>query len=169
MLSAGMFCAFASAMIVRSRGFMSGSPPPARAATVNSLISRVKILPRLASSAPFLCLIDAHFEWPDISKPPKINGNETKILHLFREDDPHVGAGVPRPPAVVAEDGVDGEAGAFEMARHLRHGQRAKREIEPVLGGRPAAALDVALLERGQLEPRIVAHRLDEREMRAAG
>jgi hypothetical protein len=28
----------------------------------------VKILPRLASSAPFLCLIDAHFEWPDMAK-----------------------------------------------------------------------------------------------------
>jgi hypothetical protein len=26
----------------------------------------VKILPRLASSAPFLCLIVAHFEWPDM-------------------------------------------------------------------------------------------------------
>ena len=26
----------------------------------------VKILPRLASSAPFLCLIECHFECPDI-------------------------------------------------------------------------------------------------------
>jgi hypothetical protein len=26
----------------------------------------VKILPRLASSAPFLCLIVAHLEWPDM-------------------------------------------------------------------------------------------------------
>src|SRR5687767_8250934 len=70
MFSAGMFAAFASAMIVRSRGFMSGSPPPPRAATVSSLMIRVKILPRLASSAPFLCLIDAHFEWPDMGKTP---------------------------------------------------------------------------------------------------
>jgi hypothetical protein len=34
-----------------------------------SLISRVKILPRLASRAPFLCLIVAHFEWPDMEIP----------------------------------------------------------------------------------------------------
>jgi hypothetical protein len=68
MFSAGMFAALASAIIVRSRGFMSGSPPPPRAATVNSLMMRVKTLPRLASSAPFLCLIDAHFEWPDMAK-----------------------------------------------------------------------------------------------------
>jgi hypothetical protein len=26
----------------------------------------VKILPRFASSAPFLCLIVAHLEWPDM-------------------------------------------------------------------------------------------------------
>src|SRR3954467_9857121 len=65
MLSEGMFSAFAAATAVRRRGFFSGSPP-VLAAIVISLISRVKILPRLASSAPFLCLIVAHFEWPDM-------------------------------------------------------------------------------------------------------
>src|SRR5882672_7642046 len=99
MFSAGMFAAFASAMIVRRRGFMSGSPPPPRAATVNSLIRRVKILPRLASSAPFLCLIEAHLEWPDIQKLLKFG----KILPLFREDDPDIRARVPRAPPIVAK------------------------------------------------------------------
>ena len=42
----------------------AGSPPPMRAATVSSLMSFVKSLPRFASRAPFLCLIVAHFEWP---------------------------------------------------------------------------------------------------------
>src|ERR1700722_17341971 len=65
-LSAGMFSALAAAMAPRRRGLPSGSPPPCLAAMVTSLIRRVKILPRLASSAPFLCLIVAHFEWPDI-------------------------------------------------------------------------------------------------------
>ena len=51
---------------MRRRGLPSGSPPPALAAMVISLIRRVKILPRLASSAPFLCLMVAHFEWPDM-------------------------------------------------------------------------------------------------------
>src|SRR5436853_7873317 len=115
MLSAGMFAALASAMTVRRRGFMSGSPPPLRAATVNSLMIRVKILPRLASSAPFLCLIDAHFEWPDIAE----------ILPLSRKDDPDVGAVVPWAAAVVAEHGLNGEAGARELPRHLRHRQGA--------------------------------------------
>src|ERR1700710_638390 len=67
MLSAGMFSAVAAAMAPRRRGLPSGSPPPpVLAAMVISLMRRVKILPRLASSAPFLCLIVAHFEWPDI-------------------------------------------------------------------------------------------------------
>src|SRR5437667_8018625 len=69
MLSAGMFSAFAARMAVRRRGLESESPPPMRAATVISLISLVKIFPRRASSAPFLCLIVAHLEWPDIDGP----------------------------------------------------------------------------------------------------
>src|ERR1700746_615013 len=65
MLSAGMFSALAAAIAVLRRGLVSGSPP-LFAAMLISLIRRVKILPRLASSAPFLCLIVAHFEWPDM-------------------------------------------------------------------------------------------------------
>ena len=38
------------------RGLPSTSPPPIRAATVISLMMRVKIFPRLASAAPFLML-----------------------------------------------------------------------------------------------------------------
>src|ERR1700755_314989 len=42
------------------------SPPPSRAATVIARASFEKSLPRFASAAPFLCLIDDHFECPDI-------------------------------------------------------------------------------------------------------
>src|SRR5216684_3558707 len=69
MLSCGMFSDLAARMAPRRRGLASGSPPPFLAAMLISLIRRVKILPRLASSAPFLCLIVAHFEWPDIEIP----------------------------------------------------------------------------------------------------
>src|SRR5271165_1990768 len=72
MLSAGMFSALAAATAPRSRGFFSGSPP-LLAAMVISFISRVKILPRLASSAPFLCLMVAHLEWPDMERPQILN------------------------------------------------------------------------------------------------
>src|SRR2546425_12128557 len=65
-LSAGMFSALAAATAVRRRGFVSASPPLMRAATVISLISFVKTFPRRASAAPFLCLMVAHLEWPDM-------------------------------------------------------------------------------------------------------
>src|ERR1700749_1347464 len=66
MLSAGMFSPLAARIAARRRGLLSGSPPPFLAAMLISLMRRVNILPRFASSAPFLCLIVAHFEWPDI-------------------------------------------------------------------------------------------------------
>src|ERR1039458_4460415 len=72
MLSAGMFSFFAARIAVRSRGFMSGSPPDFAAIAI-SLMRRVKILPRLASSAPFLCLMVAHLEWPDMERPQILN------------------------------------------------------------------------------------------------
>src|SRR5215510_6061237 len=78
MLSAGMLTDFASATTVRSRGLASASPPPLRAATVSSLMMRVKIFPRLASAAPFLCLIECHLEWPDISETPKESTNSDR-------------------------------------------------------------------------------------------
>src|ERR1051325_4331257 len=123
MFSAGMFAALASPMIVRRRGFMSGSPPP-RAATVNSLMMRVKILPRLASRAPFLCLIDAHLEWPDMSE----------TLPLFGQDDPDIRARVPGPSAVVAEHVLHRKTGAAKPRRHLPDRQRPERQLEPVRG-----------------------------------
>src|SRR6516225_275704 len=91
MLSAGMFSALAAATAVRRRGFFSGSPP-LLAAMVISLISRVKILPRLASSAPFLCLIVAHFEWPDMIQPllftrVRLDGREGRQPPTLRQTE----------------------------------------------------------------------------------
>ena len=53
-------------MTVRNVAFEFGSPPPSRAATSSWRAILAKSLPRLASAAPFLCLMVAHFEWPDI-------------------------------------------------------------------------------------------------------
>src|SRR5256885_8412003 len=153
MLSAGMFCALASAMIVRSRGFMSGSPPPARAATVNSLMRRLKILPRLASRAPFLCLIEAHLEWPDIQNLLKIG----KILPLFREDDPDIRARVPRTPTIVAKHAIDDKPRSIEPVPHPLNRQRPKGQLETVLRRPPLAAFHVPLHECRQPAGAILA------------
>src|SRR5262245_17922524 len=45
--------------------FDSGSPPPSLAATMIARDSLEKSLPRLASAAPFLCLIVDHLLCPD--------------------------------------------------------------------------------------------------------
>src|SRR5260370_34095023 len=68
-LSLGMFAAFAARIAVRRRGLEFGSPPPMRAAMLISRMIRVKTRPRFASVAPFLCLIVAHFECPDLTHP----------------------------------------------------------------------------------------------------
>src|SRR5690606_13722257 len=56
-------------MAARSRGLKFGSPPPLRAATVISRMSRVKILPRLASCRSLRKRMFAHLEWPAIASP----------------------------------------------------------------------------------------------------
>ena len=57
MLSFGIDASRAFWTIVRSVGFASTSPPPARAATSIWRASRAKSLPRAASAAPF-CVLD---------------------------------------------------------------------------------------------------------------
>src|SRR5262249_52269754 len=141
-------------------GFMSGSPPPLRAATVSSLMRRVKILPRFASAAPFLCLMECHLECPDITR---------EILPPFRQNDPHAGAGIPGPSVVIAQYGADRESESREAPRHRLDGQRAEGQIEAVLDSLCAALLDEALLEHGQPPPAVLAHRFDEREVGRAG
>src|SRR5271155_1525980 len=68
-LSFGMFAPLAARIAVRRRGLEVGSPPPMRAAMLISRMMRVNTRPRFASVAPFLCLIVAHFECPDITHP----------------------------------------------------------------------------------------------------
>src|SRR6516225_10058945 len=51
---------------------MVGSPPPWRAAMMMARLSLLHSLPRLASMAPFLCLIVAQWEWPDMASPSQM-------------------------------------------------------------------------------------------------
>src|SRR5262245_15250569 len=72
MLSAGMLTDLALSTAVLRRGLELGSPPPIRAAIDISRMILVKILPRLASRAPFLCLMEAHLECPDMLGSPAV-------------------------------------------------------------------------------------------------
>src|SRR5437762_5415441 len=93
-LSAGMFSALAAAIAVLRRGLVSASPP-FFAAMLISLIRRVKVLPRFASSAPFLCLMVAHLEWPDIGN---LAGGQTP--------DYNAGAFFLHPESAAADEGA---------------------------------------------------------------
>src|SRR6266540_5242364 len=72
MLSCGTEFFLAFWMASNKVGLPSGSPPPVRAATSMFLINLANSLPRLASSAAFLCFVVAHFEWPLIVFPPSV-------------------------------------------------------------------------------------------------
>src|SRR5947209_13805347 len=65
MLSLGIEYDFAFSIAFWSARLLAGSPPPSFAATMIARESLEKSLPRLASAAPFLCLIDDHLLCPD--------------------------------------------------------------------------------------------------------
>src|SRR6478752_678968 len=70
MLSFGIDAARALSIAFWSARFAAGSGPPSLAATISARVSLVKSWPRLASAAPFLCLIDDHLLCPDIRLLP---------------------------------------------------------------------------------------------------
>src|SRR5262252_7056046 len=65
MLSFGIDAALAFSTAFWSARLPAGSPPPSFAATMIARVSFEKSLPRLASAAPFLCLIEDHLLCPD--------------------------------------------------------------------------------------------------------
>src|SRR4249920_3305400 len=91
MLSFGTFASCALASARRSRGFMVASPPPSLAATVTSLMTLVKTLPRFASERSFLWRMLAHLECPAMDVA--LSGSRDAII-------------LSRPQPVPASDGV---------------------------------------------------------------
>src|SRR5580692_7062639 len=67
MLSFGIEYDFAFSIAFCNARLLVGSPPPSFAATMIARASFEKSFPRLASAAPFLCLIDDHLLCPDKS------------------------------------------------------------------------------------------------------
>src|SRR3954467_4111832 len=65
MLSFGIEYDFAFSIAFCSARLLAGSGPPSFAATMIARESFEKSLPRFASAAPFLCLIDDHLLSPD--------------------------------------------------------------------------------------------------------
>src|SRR3982751_6194463 len=74
---------------------MVGSPPPPRAAMMIARLSLLHSLPRLASMAPFLCLMVAQCECPDMRRPPRCVSVSARRRRQLLQLPPHlVGARV---------------------------------------------------------------------------
>src|SRR4029079_15758729 len=93
MLSFGMEYERAFSIAFCSARFADGSPPPSRAATMIARVSFEKSLPRFASAAPFLCLIDDHLLCPDTCTLPYlvqeqlVNARVVGQLRMARRDE----------------------------------------------------------------------------------
>ena len=107
---------------------MSRSPPPSRAATSTWRISLAKSLPRALSAAPFLCLIVAHLEWPDIDCCDLLRGTaawsraSSVQLGMERRDDDTCPGGRSTGTAVVLGEHLDAGADALDERRPDEHG-----------------------------------------------
>src|SRR5437773_8805126 len=103
MLSFGMEYDRAFSIAFCSARFPAGSGPPSLAATMIARESFEKSLPRFASAAPFLCLIDDHLLCPDTRCLPYkiekelVNACVVGQLRVERRDED---------PAVPREDGM---------------------------------------------------------------
>src|SRR5436309_2474091 len=120
MLSLGIEAAFAFSTAFWSARFPAGSGPPSFAATMSARVSFEKSLPRFASTAPFLCLIDDHLLCPDMSL----------LAHDVQE--PLVDARIVGQLRVEGRDEEPAVAGQHRMAVDLReHLDVWPRLLEP--------------------------------------
>src|SRR5882672_6448682 len=85
MLSFGMEYDFAFSIAFCSARLPAGSPPPSFAATMIARESFEKSLPRFASAAPFLCLIDDHLLCPDTHRLPYLVEKELMDPRVVRQ------------------------------------------------------------------------------------
>src|SRR4051812_28386594 len=107
MLSFGMRASLAFWTAFASEAFIAGSPPPSRAATWIARASFVKWAPRRASTTAFLCLIDAHLEWPDMASESRSVHCGWRFRLVAPSPAPELLALVRRQPSAHAHDRVD--------------------------------------------------------------
>src|SRR5438270_5193726 len=140
--------AFASAR------FAAGSGPPSRAATMIARASLEKSLPRLASAAPFLCLIDDHLLCPDIRHPDQLQEElvHASVVGQLRVERRDEDASVPQQHRLAVELGQHLDTGAALLDAGGADEHAPKRrdlavELEVRLEARDLAAVGVAVDE----------------------
>src|SRR5919202_1555583 len=136
MLSFGIEYERAFSIAFWSARFPAGSPPPSLAATMIARDSFEKSFPRLASAAPFLCLIDDHLLCPDnVCLPHElqellVHPRVVRQLRVERRDEDPPVAREHRAPIVLGEH-LDSRADLLDPRRADEHGlERLPLELE---------------------------------------
>src|SRR4051794_15173547 len=153
MLSFGIEYDFAFSIAFWSARLADGSPPPSFAATMIARESFEKSLPRFASAAPFLCLIDDHLLCPDNARllpdeiqEPFVQPRVVRQLRMERGDQEpaltrEAGAAADlREPLALRPDVV----APRRTDEHRADGRVQPRHVEVGLEGRDLAAERVA-------------------------
>src|SRR5436190_4961377 len=123
MLSFGIEYDRAFSIAFCSARLFAGSPPPSLAATMIARDSFEKSLPRFASAAPFLCLIDDHLLCPDTRLLP--DEGEKALVHArvvgqLRMEGGDEEAALPREHGIAVVRGKH-----LDLRPRLEHARRA--------------------------------------------
>src|ERR1700722_13681922 len=162
MLSFGIEYERALSTAFWSARLLAGSPPPSFVATMIERASFEKSLPRFASAAPFLCLIDDHLLCPDTAA--LLDGIEEErveagVVGQLGVKGDHEEAPLPRGHGMALERGEHLDPGADILDPRRPDEHCPQRRAQP-------RELEIGL-ERGDLATeRVAAHRdVDEPEV----
>src|SRR5947209_1709540 len=127
MLSFGIELALAFSIAFWSARFPAGSGPPSFAATMIARVSFEKSLPRFASAAPFLCLIDDHLLCPDTRRLPYLVQKQlvdARVVGQLRVERGHQDPPVPGQHRVAVDlrEHLDLGAGVLDPRCAYEHG-----------------------------------------------
>src|SRR4029077_2472541 len=115
MLSFGIEYDLAFSIAFCRARLLAGSPPPSFAATMIARESFEKSLPRFASAAPFLCLIDDHLLCPDKFALLRLLEEqlvEPRVVRQLRVERRHEEAALPREHGPAVDLGEHFDPGA---------------------------------------------------------
>src|SRR6185437_7142344 len=139
MLSFGIEYERAFSIAFCNARLLAGSAPPSRAATMIARASFEKSLPRLASAAPFLCLIEDHLLCPDTVL--LFYPSEEELVHASVVGQLRVEGGGQK-PAVADEHRLALQLGEdFDLLAHLAHPRRSDEDASQ----RPVVARELEI------------------------
>src|SRR3989475_8726937 len=127
--SGGTFAALGDWSAAWSRRWALGSPPPFFAATVISRRILEKSLPRWTSVLPFLRLICAHRECPDIVLPSFVEQHRLEFLHALESLSPPAERGLPPAPSARGRGRVRRAGSRTQVGPEMHEAQERRARV----------------------------------------